>query len=97
MKHFYRCQISPAHVVEHADRFFAELEMDRTLNAQRARAYAGPLGTLKLSVNKEGGHYTYVSIETDQMGESRLDRNAKRFFVELKRAEDPAYRLEAAY
>lgn len=97
MKHFYRSQVPLAHVLEHADQFFAALEMARTLNAQRARAYAGPLGTLKLAVNKEGGHYTYVSIDTDQMGESRLDRNAKRFFVELKRAEDPAYRLEAAY
>ena len=97
MKHFYRSQLPPAEVLELADRFFAALELDRTLNAQRARAYAGPLGTLKLSVNKEGGHYTYVSIETDQMGESRLDRNAKRFFVELRRTEDPAYRLAAAY
>lgn len=97
MKHFYRSQISPAQVLELADRFFAELEMDRTLNAQRARAYVGALGALKLAVNKEGGHYTYVAIETDQMGESRLDRNAKRFFVELKRTQDPAYRLEAAY
>jgi hypothetical protein len=97
VKHFYRSRVSPAQVLEQADRFFADLEMDLTLNAQRARAYAGPLGTLKLSVNKEGGHYTYVAIETDQMGESRLDRNAKRFFVELRRTEDPAYRLEAAY
>jgi hypothetical protein len=97
MKHFYRSRIPPAHVVELADRFFAALEMDRTLNAPRARAYVGPLGTLKLAATKEGGHYTYVAVETDQMGESRLDRNAKRFFVELKRAEDPAYQLAAAY
>jgi hypothetical protein len=97
VKHFYRSQVPPAQVLEHSDRFFAALKMDRTLNAQRARGYTGRLGTLKLAVNKEGGHYTYVSIETDQMGESRLDRNAKRFFVELKRTEDPAYRLEAAY
>ena len=34
---------------------------------------------------------------TDQMGESRLDRNAKRFFVELHRKSDPAHKLEAAY
>jgi hypothetical protein len=97
VKHFYRSQLPPAQVLEQADRFFAALELDRTLNAQRARAYAGPLGALKLAVSKEGGHYTFVSIDTDQIGESRLDRNAKRFFVELRRTEDPAYRLEAAY
>ena len=55
------------------------------------------LGTLQLSVKKEGGHYTFVEVNTDQMGESRLDRNAKRFFVELHRTADPAHKLEAAY
>ena len=29
----------------------------------------------------EGGHYTFVEVDTDQMGESRLDRNVKKFFV----------------
>jgi hypothetical protein len=52
---------------------------------------------LKLIVRPEGGHYTFVEVETDQMGESRLDRNVKRFFVELHRAEDPAHKLEASY
>jgi hypothetical protein len=31
------------------------------------------------------------------MGESRLDRNVKRFFVALHRADDPAHTLEASY
>jgi len=43
----------------------------------------------------EGGHYTFVQIDTDQMGESRLDRNAKKFFVELHRAEHPEYPMPA--
>jgi len=55
------------------------------------------LGTLQLNVKTEGGHYTFVEVATDQMGESRLDRNAKRFFVDLHRADDPAHRVEAAY
>jgi hypothetical protein len=38
-----------------------------------------------------------VQIATDQIGESRLDRNAKRFFVELHRSAHPSHRLEAAY
>lgn len=97
MKHFHRTSVPPAAVLEHADEFFNMLKMDRTLNAPRTRAYSGPLGIVQLSAHKEGGHYTIVSIETDQMGESRLDRNAKRFFVQLRRAADPRHRLQAAY
>jgi hypothetical protein len=52
---------------------------------------------MKLSARAEGGHYTFVEVQTDQMGESRLDRNVKRFFVTLHRAEDPRHTLEAAY
>ena len=31
------------------------------------------------------------------MGESRLDRNAKKFFVALHRSATPTYTLEASY
>jgi hypothetical protein len=31
------------------------------------------------------------------MGESRMDRNVKRFFVALHRAADPTHVLEASY
>lgn len=63
----------------------------------RSRTFAGDLGTLQLSVRKEGGHYTFVEVSTDQMGESRLDRNAKKFFVELHKTGDPRHRIEAAF
>ena len=52
---------------------------------------------MKLTVKAEGGHYTFVEVHTDQMGESRMDRNVKKFFVQLHRAEDPAHQLEASY
>lgn len=97
MKHFHRTQLPPAAVLEQADAFFRGLELERTLNAPRARTYVGALGELHLSVQKEAGHYTFVSVDTDQMGESRLDRNAKRFFVELRRSTDPRHTLKAAY
>jgi hypothetical protein len=48
-------------------------------------------------VRPEGGHYTFVEVQTDMMGESRIDRNVKRFFVTLHRRDDPAHVLEAAY
>jgi hypothetical protein len=97
VRHFYRSHLPPADVVTAADRFFPGIGLAQTATAARARTFSGPLGTMKLSVRAEGGHYTFVEVETDQMGESRLDRNVKRFFVELHRAEDPAHKLEASY
>jgi hypothetical protein len=103
MRHFYRTQVRPADVMDAADRFFMKLGLTQTSSAPRARVFSGVVGTpevtstLRLSARAEGGHYTFVEVETDQMGESRLDRNVKRFFVELHRGDDPAHALEAAY
>ncbi len=97
MKHFFRSQIDSVDVLAAADKFFPGIEMERAAHAARSRTYTGGLGTLKLVVRKEGGHYTFIEVATDQTGESRLDRNAKRFFVELHRATEPSHRIEAAY
>jgi hypothetical protein len=97
MRHFYRSQLPAAKVLDLADEFFPGIGLVQVLTAARARTFSGGLGTLKLHVKPEGGHYTFVEAETDQMGESRMDRNVKRFFVDLHRAEDPTHRLEAAY
>lgn len=97
MRHFYRTQQTPADVLAIADEFFPALPLERTAHTARTRTFSGLLGTLQLSAKKEGGHYTFVEVNTDQMGESRLDRNAKRFFVELHRRSNPSHRLEAAY
>lgn len=97
MRHFYRSQIPPHDVLTIADTFFPALGMTALSTAARARTFSGPLGVLKLSARAEGGHYTFVEVHTDQMGESRLDRNVKRFFVSLHRTEDPRHTLEAAY
>lgn len=97
MRHFYRSQIALADVLAAADRFFPAIEMMQNTTAPKTRTYFGPLGTLKLSVKAEGGHYTFVQVETDQMGESRLDRNVKRFFVSLHRTESPTHQLTSNY
>jgi hypothetical protein len=89
MRHFYRSQLPPAEVLKHADEFFPGIGLVQVLTAARARTFSGALGTLKLHVKAEA--------ETDQMGESRMDRNVKRFFVELHRHDDPAHKLEASY
>lgn len=89
--------MTPVNVLKVADEFFPMLPLERTAHTARTRTFSGQLGTLQLSVKSEGGHYTFVEVHTDQMGESRLDRNAKRFFVELHRTADPSHKLEAAY
>jgi hypothetical protein len=97
MRHFYRTQLAPAEVLASADQFFPSIGLAQTMTAPRTRTFAGPLGALKLAVRAEGGHYTFVQVETDQMGESRMDRNVKKFFVGLHRADDPAHALGANY
>ena len=97
MRHFYRSQMPPADVLVLADRFFAGLGLVAVSTTARVRQLSGTLGALKLSVRAEGGHYTFIEVVTDQMGESRMDRNVKRFFVAVHRAEDPSHALEAAY
>jgi hypothetical protein len=97
MRHFHRTHITPMQALAIADRFFPTIGLAQISTAARARTFAGPLGTLQLRVRPEGGHYTFVEAETDQVGESRLDRNVKKYFVQLHRAADPSHALEAAY
>ncbi len=103
MRHFYRSHLAPADVIAAADSFFDSLGMSPTSSGPRARVFQGVVGTpdvparLRLTVRAEGGHYTFVEAETDQIGESRLDRNVKRFFVTLHRREEPGHAMAAAY
>ena len=97
MRHFHRTHLVPADVIVAADEFFPKLELAQKEQAARARVYSGPLGTMKLSVKPEGGHYTFVEVETDQIGESRLDKNVKKFFVELHRMSDPSHKIAAGF
>lgn len=103
MRHFFRTHRTPASVMAAADGFFPKLGLATVVSAARTRTFQGIVGTpevparLLLNVRSEGGHYTLVEVHTDQMGESRLDRNVKRFFVQLHQADDPRHTLEAAY
>jgi hypothetical protein len=103
MRHFYRTSLTPAAVIESADAFFVSLGLKTISSAPRSRTFRGIVGapevesTVLVTAKPEGGHYTFVEATTDQMGESRIDRNVKRFFVTLHRKVDPAHALEAAY
>ncbi len=80
-----------------AEAFFPTLGLSDAPKTPRTRTFSGPLGTVHLSARPEGGHYTFIEAVTDQAGESRLDRNVKRFFVMVHREADPAHKLAAAY
>ena len=97
MRHFHRTHLVPADVVVAADEFFAKLGQTGSVTGARARSFTGPLGNMTLTVRAEGGHYTFVEANTDQIGESRLDKNVKKFFVALHRRADPSHKLSAGY
>jgi hypothetical protein len=97
MRHYHRTQVTPELVMAAADEYFAMLHLARQASSPRSRVYAGELGTVKVSAKPEGGHYTFIEAETDQVGESRLDRNVKRFFVRIHRQAEPSHKLAAAY
>jgi hypothetical protein len=97
VRHFHRTHLTSTLALAAADDFFPTLGLTRQNSSARSRVYAGELGTVKLSVKPEGGHYTFIEAETDQVGESRLDRNVKRFFVRVHRQADPSHKLPAAY
>ena len=103
MRHFFRTSLTPAEAIASADAFFGSLGLETVASGTRSRTYRGVVGepdvpaTVQVTAKPEGGHYTFVEAATDQMGESRIDRNVKRFFVTLHRKADPTHALEAAY
>ena len=97
MRLFHRTSVGPDAVMRAADSFFPALQLAQMAAGPRLRTFAGPLGTMTLTVRMEGGHYTFVEVETDQIGESRLDKNVKKFFVQLHRQADPSHAMEAGF
>lgn len=97
MRHYHRTHVTPELVMTAADEYFPTLDLTRQASSARSRVYTGELGTVEVSVRPEGGHYTFIEAETDQVGESRLDRNVKRFFVRVHRQAEPTHKLAAAY
>jgi len=96
MRYFHRTSVDPDRVLEQAAQFFAHgfAPVDE---APRRRSYSGPTGRVTVTAHPEGGHYTRVELDTDQVGESELDKTAKRFLSELHRAAVPTYQVRGAY
>jgi hypothetical protein len=97
MRHFHRTHLRPEEALAIADEFFPTIGLTAGSAPAGARTFSGELGTVTLRARPEGGHYTFIDASTDQVGESRLDRNVKRYFVKVHRVADPRHLLTAAY
>ncbi|HEU4698208.1 MAG TPA: hypothetical protein VFS40_03450 [Gemmatimonadales bacterium] len=96
MKYLHRTQLSPDEVIAQAATFFGQ-RLSPTEETPRRRAFAGAIGTLAVTAVPEGGHYTLVTIETNQVGESEIDKLGKRFLTLVHTAADPTHRPIGAY
>ena len=97
MRHYHRTSITPADVLVVADEYFVALGLTATATAARSRTLVGPLGKLTVTARPEGGHYTFIEVHTDQIGESRLDKNVKKFFNAVHRRAEPSHAIKAGY
>ena len=96
MRYFNRSSLSPERVLEAGKRFFGT-RLAPSEEAPRRLGYRGAIGQVTLSARAEGGHYTVIEVQTDQMGESELDRLAKRFLAEVHQQAEPAHAVRGAY
>ncbi len=63
----------------------------------RRLEFAGTIGRITVTVMAEGGHYTLVTVKTDQVGESEADKLARRFLTRVHTIAEPTHRPIGAY
>jgi hypothetical protein len=96
MQYFYRAHTSPDQVLDFGRSFFGS----RGFNASGtgdALTFTDPRGSVKVGVEIEGGHYVRVTAATSDVGESEIDKVAKRFLAELHGAETPGHVVRGNY
>ena len=96
MKYFHRTSISPDAAIERATEFFGRC-LTPTEETPRSRQFTGSFGRIRVVVQAEGGHYTLITVATDQPGESEADKLAKRFLTMVHSLADPAHQVRGAY
>ncbi|MFZ5624370.1 MAG: hypothetical protein ACOY71_08045 [Gemmatimonadota bacterium] len=96
MKYVHRTSLPPDDVIARASEYFGA-RLAPTEESPRRRKFAGSLGQISVAVRAEGGHYTLVTVETNQPGESEADRVAKRFLTLVHTAAEPAHQPRGAY
>ena len=71
MKYFHRSHASPELMLRLASEFFGS-RLTPVAEGARQRTFSGAIGRIGVTVQAEGGHYTLVTVETDQVGESTV-------------------------
>ena len=96
MKYFHRTSIPADQVLAASTKFFGAT-LAPVEEQPRRREFAGTIGRIGVTVQAEGGHYTLVTVETNQVGESEADKVAKRFLTVVHTLADPDHRPIGAY
>jgi len=96
MKYFHRTHLSPDSVLARAAQFFGG-RLSPAEELPRRRRYTGSIGQVGVTVQADGGHYTLVTVETNQVGESEADKLAKRFLTIVHTMAEPTHRPIGAY
>lgn len=96
MRYFHRTSLSIQDVITEADRYFGA-RLEPISSGDGTRTFRGAMGVVTLSVRAEGGHYTLITVSTDQMGESELDKISKRFLTLVHKRADPEHVVRGAY
>jgi hypothetical protein len=96
MKYFHRTHLPSGEVLAGAGRFFGR-RLASVEEHPRRRQFAGTIGRIGVAVQAEAGHYTLVTVETDQVGESEADKLAKRFLTMVHTLAEPSHRPIGAY
>lgn len=96
MKYFHRTHLSPDEVLAEATRFLGSMLAPGGEEFRR-RQFAGTIGRIGVTVQAEGGHYTLITVETNQVGESEADKLAKRFLTLVHTKAEPGHRPIGAY
>jgi hypothetical protein len=80
MKYFHRTHLAPGDALAEATSFFGARLAPLEEQPRRLR-FSGAIGQITVTVQSDGGHYTLVTVETNQVGESEADKLAKRFLT----------------
>ena len=96
MKYFHRTHSTPEEVLARATTFFGA-RLSPVEESARRRRFSGTIGQITVTVQAEGGHYTLVTVETNQVGESEADKLAKRFLTVVHTLADPTHHPIGAY
>ncbi len=95
MRYFHRTSLPIDDILAEADRYFGQRM--QSSGQHRTRTFTGAIGEVTLSVKAEGGHYTLITLTTDNVGESEIDKLAKRFLGVVHRKVHEEHVVRGAY